>query len=1012
MSKKQKIGYTLLALFFFILIPILKPDTIFAQKEKFAININPVRGSDFWKNQESLNFFINFQKNLSTKNNFSVTWLIRPDYFISPTENIFLKPEYKNDDLGIFLEVTPSWTKLGNVEYKSNLPWYHAQNIFLSGYNPKDRLNLIDIAMSKFKDTYGFYPKSVGAWHVDPTSANYLVKKYGVNNFLICSDQTSTDGYQIWGGWWGIPYFPSKNNLLLPAKSEQDKLDATVIFWAQRDPINGYGGGSNSLYSLQSNDYSYLKLNTDYFNSLTNIYLNQTSNDFGQITIGLENDYLNYQEEYKNQIDNLIKRKVKFVTSSQFYSWYAKKYPKLSPDAELYGVDPLGTTKEFKWILSKDGRVGMFKEVNKDWVVNDFRNYNNNIDPYKDYRNIENVLNWKIPAQIDSVVNVGQTSVYNDQFKFKSDNKNLYFIIFSAIMILSTIMFLIKKIKIIPTIIIILGTIVLSLTMIRSGINHNFGIGFWGPNGHDGIWHLSLINQLQQNIPPNNPVFSNTILNNYHWGFDLFAAFIGKIINNNIFTYFQFLPILFGLLIGFLSFQIIKKNTKNHSTAIIFTILTYFTGSLGWIYTLIKSGQLGGESLFWSMQSVSMLINPPYALSLIIILIGLLIWSKNNSTSKYFLAIINGLLFGLLSGIKVYAGILIGLTLVVFWFIEFLKHKKIINYNFITWFTTFIVSVSILSLLGVLQSSSFLEFKPFWFIHSMIESIDKFYLPQIASYRMSLSQNLTLIKFPFFIAIEIFLMIIFLIGNMGFRTLGLLKIYQKIKNHQFTSFEKLVLILMFISFLIPMLFVQKGTAWNTIQFFYYFLFFSNIFFAQFIADLIRDKKIKNIIIVIIIFILSNITSFATIKDYLGNPPPSAIPPTEVEALNFLKNQKNGIVLTYNYDKYAKNKLNISTPIHMYLYETTAYVSAFSNKSVYLEDEMNLDITGFDWKSRRLGIEKFFNTNDEFFARGFLVNNQIDYIYLVNGQKPTLGETQLQIKQIFDNGQVQIYKVQR
>lgn len=46
-------------------------------------------------------------------------------------------------------------------------------------------------------------------------------------------------------------------------------------------------------------------------------------------------------------------------------------------------------------------------------------------------------------------------------------------------------------------------------------------------------------------------------------------------------------------------------------------------------------------------------------------------WSKNNSTSKYFIAIINGLLFGLLSGIKVYAGILIGLTLVIFWFIDF-----------------------------------------------------------------------------------------------------------------------------------------------------------------------------------------------------------------------------------------------------------------------------------------------------------------------------------------------------
>ena len=74
--------------------------------------------------------------------------------------------------------------------------------------------------------------------------------------------------------------------------------------------------------------------------------------------------------------------------------------------------------------------------------------------------------------------------------------------------------------------------------------------------------------------------------------------------------------------------------------------------------------------------------------------------------------------------------------------------------------------------------------------------------------------------------------------------------------------------------------------------------------------------------------------------------------------------------------------------------------------------MNLDITGFDWKSRRLDVEKFFNTNDEFFARGFLVNNQIDYIYLVNDQKLSINESKLQVNKIYNNSQVEIYQVQR
>jgi len=247
---------------------------------------------------------------------------------------------------------------------------------------------------------------------------------------------------------------------------------------------------------------------------------------------------------------------------------------------------------------------------------------------------------------------------------------------------------------------------------------------------------------------------------------------------------------------------------------------------------------------------------------------------------------------------------------------------------------------------------------------------------------------------------------------MGFRSLGLISIRQKIKNHDFSQFEKLVLILMSTGLLIPLLFVQKGTAWNTIQFFYYFLFFSNLFFAQFINKLLQKKNKKFIFLTVCIFILSNLTTIATIKDYLGNPPPSAVPNKEIEALNFLKNQNNGIVLTFPYDQYAKNKLKLETPIPMYLYETTSYVSAFSHKTVFLEDEMNLDITGFNWQDRKNESIKFFNSNDEFFARGFLVNNQINYIYLINGQKITLGESQLQINKIFDNGQVQIYQVQR
>ena len=555
-----------------------------------------------------------------------------------------------------------------------------------------------------------------------------------------------------------------------------------------------------------------------------------------------------------------------------------------------------------------------------------------------------------------------------------------------------------KKIKLSLFLVVILSSILISITMFRSGLKYDFGLGFWGPNGHDAIWHLSLINQLKTGVPPQNPIFSGTILSNYHIGFDLLVALISKVtFLDTSLLYFQILPIIFALLIGFLSYKLAFILTKNHTTSLFFVILNYFAGSFGWIYTFIKNGTIGGESLFWSMQSVSMLLNPPYALSLIIILIGLILWFKFKDSNSIQKAILIGIIFSLLSGIKVYAGILIGLALSLFFIFDLLRSKKFSKFNFSICLSMGIVSFLILLSLGVFQNNQLLEYKPFWFIHSMIESVDKFYWPKLASFRYNQT------NFLITLLIELFLIGLFFVGNLGIRVLGIFSFFhKKIKNH----FDILVIFIFIISFTIPLLFVQKGTAWNTIQFFYYFLFFANFYLAKFLSETFS----KNKIITFILIIISCVTSFGTLKDYFGNPPPSALPKNEIDALTFLKNQPFGYVLTYPYDQYLKN--NMSTPIPLYAYETTSYVSAFSQKPVFLEDEMNLDITGFDWKTRRSDSIKFFNSNDKYFTRGFLVNNQIKYIYLLQQQSLVANQADLQIDQIFDQNGIKIYQVRR
>lgn len=159
-----------------------------------------------------------------------------------------------------------------------------------------------------------------------------------------------------------------------------------------------------------------------------------------------------------------------------------------------------------------------------------------------------------------------------------------------------------------------------------------------------------------------------------------------------------------------------------------------------------------------------------------------------------------------------------------------------------------------------------------------------------------------------------------------------------------------------------------------------------------------------------ILVLTLPTTMATLKHYLPARPPAKISHEELEALSFLSEQSVGIVLTYPFDKIAAEEARSNPPRPLYLYESTAYVSAFGNKPVYLEDEVNLNITGYNWRQRRQEVESFLSSLDHEEAWLFLREHNIAYVYWIKGQRAKLGEGQLEITSIFENSEVNIYKV--
>jgi hypothetical protein len=523
------------------------------------------------------------------------------------------------------------------------------------------------------------------------------------------------------------------------------------------------------------------------------------------------------------------------------------------------------------------------------------------------------------------------------------------------------------------------------------------GIPFWGPHGHDSIWHLSLISQLQNHFPPQNPIFSGTLLSNYHYGFDMLLALLTKFTPFSIsLLYFRLIPLIFTLSVTLLSYLVGLKLSGRKLVGFYFAILNLFAGSAGFIVELFRSGQLGGESLFWSMQSISFLINPPYALSLIICLTAILILVRPTSPKL----LIVGIFLGILPIIKIYGFFFLALILAAYLFLNYKDGVGPFIKKYYLFFTaSFIVTSFVFIFFGLYKSGTLLTLQPLWFTHSLIEAQDKLFIPTLASWRYNVAASPTLLKLPFLVLVELLLILVFYFGNFFFRLLGLAP--SNLKN--LNTLEKSILISSLVCALIPLFFIQKGTPWNTIQFIYYSLIGANYFFAKY---LIRLRLIP----VILILVFTCLTTLGTLKDYFGFPSPSILPVAEIKALNYLSVLPGNTVFTVPYDPYAKTGL--STPIPLRFYETTAYVAAYSGKQTYISDSMNAEILGLPVSKRLAQSLEFLNSDSRFAARGFLLNNQIDYIYLAPNQSLSLSASDLEITEIYSQEGIRIYQVQK
>lgn len=359
-----------LTAFSFLLFLLSFPFQAFAaETPAFITIINPIRDREFWHDRGLLERHIL----ASEKYKLPATWLLGYDVLDDEEVTERLKKTLPRDELGVLLEVSEDLATDAQVPYLiGEGDWARADKVFLSGYEPAERKRMIDALFKNFKDVFGDYPRSVGAWYIDAVSLNYLFEKYKIVSVLDCADQYSTDNYQIWGKPWGVPFYPSRFNSLIPAQTLKNKLPVVKIQWALRDPKRALGPTVlESTFSLQANDYQgHHNLGVNYFEELLNIYL-KTQSAFSQATVGLEvGQEAKFLPEFERQLQVVARKKekegVSVLTMGDFGIWYRNTFPNFSPPMEI-------KTQEASWSSTPFERKGLLKIDNK--RVEDVRFY-------------------------------------------------------------------------------------------------------------------------------------------------------------------------------------------------------------------------------------------------------------------------------------------------------------------------------------------------------------------------------------------------------------------------------------------------------------------------------------------------------------------------------------------------------------------------------------------------------------------------------------------------------------
>lgn len=318
------------------------------------------------------------QINLLNEYNIHGTFLLQYDVLINiGYQNLFKTSPVEGTEIGAWWEITQPHVEAAGLKWRGRYVWdWHADVGFSTGYTPEEREKLVDVYMEKFKEVFGKYPASVGSWFIDAHSLAYMNDKYQITASCNCRDQIGTDGYNLWGGYWGQGFYPSRKNSYMPGQTKKGQIDVPVFRMLGSDPIyqydSGLGGNHQGVITLEplcaegGGSEGWVKW---FFKTM----FENPCLTFTYTQVGQENSFT-WEPMEKGmliQIPLLSQYqdagKIRIETLEESGKWFKSKFKTTPPTAIYASSDYNETGKKTVWFNSRYYRANLF------WDNNTFR---------------------------------------------------------------------------------------------------------------------------------------------------------------------------------------------------------------------------------------------------------------------------------------------------------------------------------------------------------------------------------------------------------------------------------------------------------------------------------------------------------------------------------------------------------------------------------------------------------------------------------------------------------------